>query len=67
MNDFIIKAVARTLRQVPEANSVWLDGVAEQSPSVDVSVAVATDGGLITPIIKVRIGLLSLATAVVLS
>ena len=57
VNDFVIKAAAATLRQVPEANCVWAGGAAEQAfiITVDVSVAVATDGGLITPIIKVSI------------
>ena len=54
VNDFVIKAAAATLRQVPEANCVWAGGAAEQASTVDVSVAVATDGGLITPIIKVE-------------
>ncbi|GMF32318.1 unnamed protein product [Phytophthora lilii] len=53
MNDFILKAVALALRDVPEANCFF--DVKTQSvkpnPSVDVSVAVATPTGLITPIV----------------
>ncbi|RLN65850.1 hypothetical protein BBP00_00002585 [Phytophthora kernoviae] len=53
MNDFILKAVALALRDVPEANCYF--DVKTQSvkpnPSVDVSVAVATPSGLITPIV----------------
>ncbi|XP_076816936.1 pyruvate dehydrogenase protein X component-like [Clavelina lepadiformis] len=52
VNDFIIKAVALTLKQVPEVNCIWTEGKSKQVDSVDVSVAVATDGGLITPIVK---------------
>lgn len=52
INDFIVKAVALALRQVPEANAVWTDDAILQFEDVDISVAVATDGGLITPIVK---------------
>ncbi|KAG5887267.1 hypothetical protein JTB14_015704 [Gonioctena quinquepunctata] len=51
VNDFIIKAVAQASLKVPEANSYWMDSVIRQFKNVDVSVAVATDRGLITPII----------------
>jgi len=56
VNDMIIKAAARALRDVPEANCFYdakTDSV-KQHPNgnVDVSVAVSTDGGLITPIVK---------------
>ncbi|MCL4133447.1 UNVERIFIED_CONTAM: hypothetical protein GTU68_011322 [Idotea baltica] len=50
-NDFIIKASALACRKVPEANSSWLDTVIRQYHTVDVSVAVSTDKGLITPIV----------------
>ncbi|KAI9916048.1 hypothetical protein PsorP6_007194 [Peronosclerospora sorghi] len=53
MNDFILKAVALALRDVPEANC-FLDVKTEKlqsNPSVDISVAVATASGLITPIV----------------
>ena len=52
MNDFIIKAAAISLKQVPEMNVVWNGKEAELSGQVDISVAVATDAGLITPIVK---------------
>lgn len=52
MNDFIIKAAAISLKQVPEMNVVWNGKEAELSSQVDISVAVATDAGLITPIVK---------------
>lgn len=51
VNDFIIKAVAQACLKVPEANSSWLDSVIRQYRNVDVSVAVSTDKGLLTPII----------------
>lgn len=51
VNDFIIKAVALASVKVPEANSAWLDSVIRQYNNVDVSVAVSTDRGLITPIV----------------
>lgn len=51
VNDMIIKAVALALKEVPEANASWYDDAIVQYSNVDVSVAVATDSGLITPII----------------
>ena len=52
VNDFIIKAAALTLRQVPEMNAVWSGKEVQLLKDVDISVAVATDTGLITPIVK---------------
>lgn len=52
VNDFIIKAAALTLRQVPEMNAVWSGVDAQLLNDVDISIAVATDTGLITPIVK---------------
>jgi pyruvate dehydrogenase E2 component (dihydrolipoamide acetyltransferase) len=51
VNDMIIKAVALTLKQVPEANSAWTDEAILQYNNIDISVAVSIDGGLITPIV----------------
>ncbi|XP_075153897.1 dihydrolipoamide S-acetyltransferase muc isoform X2 [Haematobia irritans] len=51
VNDFIIKATAIACRKVPESNSYWMGNVIRQFDNVDVSVAVSTDRGLITPII----------------
>ncbi|MEX2643847.1 MAG: pyruvate dehydrogenase complex dihydrolipoamide acetyltransferase, partial [Acetobacterales bacterium] len=51
VNDFIIKAVAVGLRRVPGANASWTDTAVRQYQAVDISIAVATPGGLITPII----------------
>jgi pyruvate dehydrogenase E2 component (dihydrolipoamide acetyltransferase) len=52
VNDFIIKASAAALKLVPEANATWTDEAILQYCNVDISVAVAIDGGLITPIVK---------------
>lgn len=51
INDFIIKAAAIACKKVPEANSAWLGDKIRQFDAVDVSVAVSTDNGLITPIV----------------
>lgn len=51
VNDFIIKASALSCRKVPEANSSWQETFIRRYNSVDMCVAVATDTGLITPII----------------
>jgi pyruvate dehydrogenase E2 component (dihydrolipoamide acetyltransferase) len=52
VNDLIIKATAMALKKVPEANSSWSDDAIMIYNNVDISMAVAIDGGLITPIIK---------------
>ncbi len=52
VNDFIIKACALALQQVPDANAVWAgDRILKMKPS-DVAVAVAVEGGLFTPVLK---------------
>lgn len=52
VNDFVILAVAKALKDVPTANASWNDDGIRLYNNVDVSVAVAIDGGLITPVIK---------------
>lgn len=52
INDFVIKAAAMALRQVPDMNAIWDGKEAQLLSDVDISVAVATDSGLITPIVK---------------
>ncbi|WES31355.1 pyruvate dehydrogenase complex dihydrolipoamide acetyltransferase [Varunaivibrio sulfuroxidans] len=52
VNDFIIKAVALALKRVPTANAMWTDDAIELFNDIDVSVAVATPGGLITPVVR---------------
>ncbi|KAF7544895.1 hypothetical protein G7Z17_g9597 [Cylindrodendrum hubeiense] len=51
VNDFLIKAMAVASRKVPQVNSSWRDDSIRQFNSVDVSVAVSTPTGLITPIV----------------
>ena len=51
VNDFIIKASALACLKVPEGNSSWLNTVVKQNQVVDISVAVSTPAGLITPIV----------------
>eukprot|EP00270_Netrium_digitus_P010524 TRINITY_DN3271_c0_g3_i2.p1 TRINITY_DN3271_c0_g3~~TRINITY_DN3271_c0_g3_i2.p1 ORF type:complete len:538 (-),score=164.33 TRINITY_DN3271_c0_g3_i2:290-1903(-) len=54
VNDFVIKAVAMALKEVKEANVYWDEAKGDivSNTSVDISVAVATDKGLITPIVR---------------
>lgn len=52
VNDFIVKAAALALGDVPEANSAWLGDTIRTYKNADISVAVATPTGLITPIVK---------------
>jgi pyruvate dehydrogenase E2 component (dihydrolipoamide acetyltransferase) len=52
VNDFIILASAKALKDVPAANASWTDNAIMMYNNIDISVAVAIDGGLITPIIK---------------
>jgi len=52
VNDFIIKAVAKALTDVPAANASWTDTDTLMHKHAHISVAVAIDGGLITPVIR---------------
>ncbi|XP_027128666.1 pyruvate dehydrogenase protein X component, mitochondrial [Larimichthys crocea] len=52
VNDFIIKAAAVTLKEMPEVNVTWSGDGPLALDSIHISIAVATDKGLITPIIK---------------
>ncbi len=52
VNDFIILACAKALKEVPAANASWTDSAIMLYNNIDISVAVAIEGGLITPIIK---------------
>jgi pyruvate dehydrogenase E2 component (dihydrolipoamide acetyltransferase) len=52
VNDFIVRAVALAMRQVPAVNASWSDAAIRQWHDVDVAVAVATPSGLITPVIR---------------
>ena len=52
INDFIVKAAAVALRQVPDMNVTWTDSALRRYHSADVCVAVSTDTGLITPVVR---------------
>ena len=52
VNDFIVKASALALQDVPEANVVWAQDRILQLKASDVAVAVSVEGGLFTPVIQ---------------
>jgi pyruvate dehydrogenase E2 component (dihydrolipoamide acetyltransferase) len=52
VNDFVIMAVAAAFGDVPEANVTWSDDGLIAHENVDISIAVATDGGLVTPVLR---------------
>jgi pyruvate dehydrogenase E2 component (dihydrolipoamide acetyltransferase) len=52
VNDFVLKAVAGALVEVPEANAIWNGESIRRFDSVDIAVAVAVDGGLLTPVLR---------------
>ncbi|MCF8468087.1 MAG: pyruvate dehydrogenase complex dihydrolipoamide acetyltransferase [Sneathiella sp.] len=52
VNDFIIRASALALKQLPEANACWGGDKILQYKDFDISVAVAIEGGLITPVVR---------------
>jgi pyruvate dehydrogenase E2 component (dihydrolipoamide acetyltransferase) len=52
VNDFVVKAVAAAMVDVPEANVTWTETAMRRWSSVDIAIAVATDGGLLTPVLR---------------
>jgi pyruvate dehydrogenase E2 component (dihydrolipoamide acetyltransferase) len=52
VNDFIIKACALALQEIPKANAVWAGDRVLQMTASDVAVAVAIEGGLFTPVLQ---------------
>ena len=52
VNDLIVKAVARALRDCPEMNRSWNDEATIQYGNVDVSIAVDSPSGLVTPVVR---------------
>jgi pyruvate dehydrogenase E2 component (dihydrolipoamide acetyltransferase) len=52
VNDFVVKAAAAAFRAVPEANAIWTEDATRRFERVDIAVAVAIDGGLITPVVR---------------
>jgi pyruvate dehydrogenase E2 component (dihydrolipoamide acetyltransferase) len=51
LNDFVVKAAALTLRELPRFNASYVDGTVEEYARVNVGVAVATDDALLVPVI----------------
>jgi pyruvate dehydrogenase E2 component (dihydrolipoamide acetyltransferase) len=49
VNDFLVRAAALTLRELPAFNSSWIDGRVERYARVNVGIAVAVEGGLLVP------------------
>jgi pyruvate dehydrogenase E2 component (dihydrolipoamide acetyltransferase) len=52
INDLVIKAAAKTQVLVPALNVIWTPDAIRRFGTVDVSVAIATDGGLVTPVLR---------------
>ncbi|WP_353279585.1 pyruvate dehydrogenase complex dihydrolipoamide acetyltransferase [Wolbachia endosymbiont (group B) of Xanthorhoe designata] len=52
INDLIIKAVAFSMKKFPDINSSWIDTKIVRYSNIDISIAVALEDGLITPIVK---------------
>lgn len=52
LNDFVLKAVAGALVEVPDANAIWNGDSIRRYDGVDIAVAVAVDGGLLTPVLR---------------
>ncbi|MBL5972274.1 MAG: 2-oxo acid dehydrogenase subunit E2 [Candidatus Leucobacter sulfamidivorax] len=52
VNDFVVKAAAQALIEVPEANAVWGGDHIRRFDTADIAVAVSTDGGLLTPVVR---------------
>ncbi len=52
INDFVIKAMALALRNVPQANAIWTEDAILRFARSDISVAVAVESGLFTPVVR---------------
>lgn len=52
VNDFVVKAVGMALQEVPMANAIWMGDSIRYFTQADVSIAVALEEGLITPIVR---------------
>ena len=52
VNDLVVKAVAAAFADVPDANVTWSDSAMRLHRTVDIAVAVATEGGLFTPVLR---------------
>jgi pyruvate dehydrogenase E2 component (dihydrolipoamide acetyltransferase) len=56
-NDFIVKAVALSLKQHPKVNSSWLGDIIRENHHVNIGIAVAVDEGLLVPVLRFADGL----------
>ncbi|MGN6446605.1 dihydrolipoamide acetyltransferase family protein [Amnibacterium sp.] len=52
VNDLLVKAAAGAYRRVPEANATWAETAVRRHHTVDVAIAVAIEGGLVTPVLR---------------
>jgi pyruvate dehydrogenase E2 component (dihydrolipoamide acetyltransferase) len=52
LNDFVVKAVAAALRDVPEANAVWTEDATRRFDGIDIAIAVSVPSGLVTPVVR---------------
>jgi pyruvate dehydrogenase E2 component (dihydrolipoamide acetyltransferase) len=52
LNDFVIKAWAAALKRIPATNAVWAEDRILRFQQVDIGIAVALDGGLLTPVVR---------------
>jgi len=52
VNDFVVKAAAATLRELPRFNASWVDGRVECYARVNIGIAVATDDALLVPVVR---------------
>jgi pyruvate dehydrogenase E2 component (dihydrolipoamide acetyltransferase) len=66
VNDFVVRACALALQEVPEANASWGEDALILYERSDIAIAVATDGGLVTPVVRSadRMGLAPLSRAI---
>ncbi|WP_431795314.1 dihydrolipoamide acetyltransferase family protein [Microbacterium enclense] len=52
VNDLVVKAVAGSMRDVPEANAIWTPDATRRFSAADIAVAVSVPGGLLTPVVR---------------
>ena len=52
VNDWVLKAVALSLMEVPDANVIWTEDALRYFDRADIAVAVAVEGGLLTPVLR---------------
>lgn len=52
VNDFLIRAIAAAHQQVPDANVIWTDEALRRFDHVDIAIAIASERGLVTPVLR---------------